>query len=75
MVGGHCTTLVDNSTVLVWPAKMGLVPFWQPPTLCFVAVIVQRYIFVVLWRINLLSSLSETSALTKRHPIVESDDK
>ena len=28
-----------------WPAKMGLVgvPFWQPSTLCFVAVIVQCY--------------------------------
>ena len=32
---------------------MGLVPFWQPSTLCFVAVIVQCGC-VVLWRINLL---------------------
>ena len=38
-----------------WPAKIGLVPFWQPCSLCFVAVIVQCYIFVVLWTINLLS--------------------
>jgi len=37
-----------------WPAKMGFMPFWQPFTLCFVAVSFHSCI-VVSWKINLLS--------------------
>ena len=41
-----CTTLIIIVIIIFyngWPAKMGHVPFWQPSTLCFVAVIVHHY--------------------------------
>ena len=67
----HCLLLLLLSFYNCWPAKMGLVPFWQPSTLCFVAVIVQCCIFVALWRINLLSLVS----LVTREICRKTDDK
>ena len=46
MTFAPCTTLVIILLIIFrngWPAKMGLVPFWQLCTLCFVVVIVQCY--------------------------------
>jgi len=41
---------------------MGFMPFWQPSTLCFVAVSFHSCI-VVSWKINLLSLLAEFTSV------------
>ena len=55
-----CTTLVIIVIIIsfynVSPAKMGLVPFWQPSTLCLLLSLFSAIVFV-LWRIFSLSSL------------------
>ena len=50
-----------------WPAKMGLVPFWQPSTLCFVSVIVQCYCVCIVG-INVLSVLCSSSVFCPPFP-------
>jgi len=36
----HWLLLLSSFFYNGWPAKMSLVPLWQPSTVCFVAVIV-----------------------------------
>jgi len=50
-----------------WPAQMGFMHFWQPSTLCFDPVRFHICI-VVLWRINLLFSLSRSVQFSGETP-------